>query len=139
MLHTTTGQGRKKQNHAAERDIGFLAKRRKLRTTQKESTQTFMGLRTRLRERVALPYYGTRLDRPTKPNFENHTRRAVSPLAWRFALSWIGPELLAHYQEQDYLQADERKEIEDFNRRLEDSLYLQDIDDDLNSEVRREE
>ena len=34
MLHTTE-QGRKNQNHAAEREIGFLAKRWKLRMTKK--------------------------------------------------------------------------------------------------------
>ena len=35
MLHTTE-QGRKNQNHAAERKIGFLAKRWKLRMTKKK-------------------------------------------------------------------------------------------------------
>jgi hypothetical protein len=35
MLHTTE-QGRKNQNHAAEREIGFLAKRWKLRMTKKK-------------------------------------------------------------------------------------------------------
>jgi hypothetical protein len=62
-----------------------------------------------------------------------------------------------HVIRDDYLQADKRKEIDDFNLRLEasldghanfvvdgegefDSLYLQDIDDDdLNSCVRHEE
>jgi DNA-binding transcriptional regulator PaaX len=34
MLHTTE-QGRKNQNHAAEREIGFLEKRWKLRMTKK--------------------------------------------------------------------------------------------------------
>ena len=35
MLHTTE-QGRKNQNHAAERKIGFLAKRWKLRMMKKK-------------------------------------------------------------------------------------------------------
>jgi hypothetical protein len=35
MLHTTE-QGRKNQNHAAERKIGFLAKRWKLRMKKKK-------------------------------------------------------------------------------------------------------
>jgi hypothetical protein len=35
MLHTTE-QGRKNQNHVAEREIGFLAKRWKLRMTKKK-------------------------------------------------------------------------------------------------------
>jgi DNA-binding transcriptional regulator PaaX len=35
MLHTTE-QGRKNQNHAAEREIGFLAKRWKLRMMKKK-------------------------------------------------------------------------------------------------------
>jgi hypothetical protein len=34
MLHTTE-QGRKNQNHVAEREIGFLAKRWKLQMTKK--------------------------------------------------------------------------------------------------------
>jgi hypothetical protein len=34
LLHTTE-QGRKNQNHQAEREIGFLAKRWKLRMTKK--------------------------------------------------------------------------------------------------------
>ena len=57
-----------------------------------------------------------------------------------------------HVIRDDYLQADKQKEIDDFNLRLEaslddanfiidgegkfDSLYLQDIDNDLNSGVR---
>ena len=39
------------------------------------------------------------LDRPTKPNFTDHSRRS-SPLAWHFTPSWIRLELLAHYRER---------------------------------------
>jgi hypothetical protein len=49
MLHTTK-QGRKNQNHVGEHEIGFLAKRLKLRMVKQKSTQTFMGLWSRLRE-----------------------------------------------------------------------------------------
>jgi hypothetical protein len=43
LLHTTE-QGCKNQNHAAEREIGFLAKQWKLRMTKK-CTKTPVGLR----------------------------------------------------------------------------------------------
>jgi hypothetical protein len=50
MLHTTE-QGRKNQNHAAERKIGFLAKLwLALKNDEAESTQTSMGLWSCLRE-----------------------------------------------------------------------------------------
>jgi hypothetical protein len=75
---------------------------------------------------------------------------SASPLAWRFAPSWIRHELC----HDDYLQADRRKEVEDFKRRIEvslddgkfindgggefDNLHLRNMNDDLNSGVRCE-
>jgi hypothetical protein len=67
----------------------------------------------------------------------------------------ISKTSVEHVIRDDYLQADKRKEIDDFTLRLEASLddanfvidgegefdsflYLQDIDDDLNSGVRRD-
>jgi hypothetical protein len=66
----------------------------------------------------------------------------------------ISKTSVKHVIRNHYLQVDKRKQIDDFNLRLEasldnanfiidgkgefDSLYLQDIDDDLNSGVRHE-
>jgi hypothetical protein len=98
------------------------------RNDKKDNTQTFMGLRTRLQERVAMPY-GTGkwsknlvrgrnrpksryqwmagfqfydlvwwLDRPTKPNFKDHTRRLAR---WLGVSHRFGPDMsYAHYWER---------------------------------------
>jgi hypothetical protein len=106
------------------------------------------------------------LDRPTKPNFTDNvcrlarwigvSHRVGSDLSyWLITESGkiISKMSVEHVIRDDYLQADKRKEIDVFNLRLEaslddanfmvdgegefDSLYLQDIDDNLNSGVRR--
>jgi hypothetical protein len=94
---------------------------------------------------------------------------SVSPLAWRVTPSWFRFELLVitesgkvisktsveHVIRNDYLCVDTKLEIETFNTQLTaslddanfivdgegefDSLYLQDIDDDLHSGIRRAE
>jgi hypothetical protein len=56
MLHPME-QGRKTQNHAAEREIGFLAKRWRQRMAKKQVPKRLwdFGLAC-LRERVVMPY-----------------------------------------------------------------------------------
>jgi hypothetical protein len=104
------------------------------------------------------------LDRPTKPNFTDITRRLAR---WLGVLHRVGSDLsywlitesgkvisktsVENVTRDDYLQADKKLEIETFNDRLAmslddanfivkgegefDSLYLQDIDEGLNSGV----
>ena len=101
-----------------------------------------------------------------KPNFtDNHVRRLArwigvshcigSDMSYRLITAESGKIIsktfVEHVIRDDYLQEDKRKEIDDFNLRLEaslddanflvdgegefDSLYLQDTSDDLNSGV----
>ena len=103
MLHTTE-QGRKNQNHAAEREIGFLAKWWKLRMTKKNvpkrlwdfglvyesellsrmargldrrtGYEEITGQTPDISEWLDFEFYDLVwwLDRSTKPNFMDHTR-----------------------------------------------------------------
>jgi hypothetical protein len=75
------------------------------------------------------------LDRPTKPNFTDHVHRLAR---WIGVSHKVGSDLsywlitesgkiisktsVEHVIRDDYLQADKRKEIDDFNHRLEASL-----------------
>jgi hypothetical protein len=189
LLHTTE-QGRKNQNHQAEREIGFLAKRRKLRMTKKSVPKPLWdyGLvyesellsrmargsdrRTRYEEGTGQTpdisewlldfefYYNLVwwLDRSTKPNFTNITRRLARWLGvshrvgsdlsyWLITKSGkvISKTSIEHVTRDDYLQTDKKLEIETFNDQqlaasLDDanfivdgegefdSLYLQDIE-----------
>jgi hypothetical protein len=197
LLHTTE-QGRKNQNNAAKREIGFLAKRWRLRMTKKAVPKRLWdfglvyesellcrmasgsdwrtgykevtGQTPDISELLDFEFYDLVwwLDRPTKPNFTDHVRRlarwiGVSHRVGSDMSYWLITESgkiisktsVEHVIRDDYLQADKRKEIDEFNLRLEaslddanfivdgegefDSLYLQeDIDDDLNnSGVRR--
>jgi hypothetical protein len=108
------------------------------------------------------------LDRPTEPNFTDATRRLAR---WLGVSHQVGSDLsywfitesgkiisktsVEHVTRNDYLQADKKQEIENFNQTLEtslgdanfiidgegkfDSLYLQDIKDDYNSGVRHDD
>ena len=195
MLHTTE-QGRKNQNHgAAEREIGFLAKRwRLLRMTKKSvpkrlwdfglvyesellcrmargddrrtGYEEVTGQTPDISEWLDFEFYDLVwwLDRPTKPNFTDKVRRLAR---WIGVSHRVGSDLsywlitesgkiisktsVEHVIRDDYLEADKRKEVGAFNLRLEtslddanfmvdgegefDSMFLQDIDDDLNSGV----
>jgi hypothetical protein len=106
------------------------------------------------------------LDRPTKPNFTDNTRqlahwlgvshRVGSDLSyWLITKSCkiISKTSVEHVTHDDYLQTDKKAEIEAFNCRLEeslddanfmidgegefDSMYLDDIDDNVNPGVVR--
>ena len=102
------------------------------------------------------------MDRLTKPNFTNHSRRLAR---WLGVSHRVGSDLcyclitdsgkiisktsVEHVTRDDYLQEDLKKEIDEFNGRLEqclseenfviegdgnfDSMYLDDIDDDDNN------
>ena len=104
------------------------------------------------------------LDRPTKPNITDDTRRLAR---WLGVSHRVGSDLsywlitesgkiisktsVEHVTRDDYLQADKKAEIEEFNSRLEESLddanfmiegegefesmYLDDIEDDVNPGV----
>ena len=99
------------------------------------------------------------LDRPTKPDFTDYTRRLAR---WLGVSHRVGSDLcywlitesgkiiwktsVEHVTRNDYLQEDLKKEIEEFNERFEqclsdenlmiegdgrfDSMYLDDVDDD---------
>jgi hypothetical protein len=195
MLHTTE-QGRKNQNHAAEREIGFLAKRWKLRMTKKKvpkrlwdfglvyesellsrmargndrrtGYEEVTGQTPDISEWLDFEFYDLVwwLDRPTKPNFTDNTRRLARWLGvshrvgsdlsyWLITKSGkiISKTSVEHVTRDDYLEADKKTEIEAFNHRLEeslddanftidgegefDSMYLDDIDDDVNPGVCR--
>ena len=197
MLHTTE-QGRKNQNHAAEREIGFLAKRWKLRMAKKRvpkrlwdyglvyesellsrmarasdrrtGYEEVTGQTPDISEWLDFEFYDLVwwLDRPTKPNITDETRRLARWLGvshrvgsdlsyWLITASGkiISKTSVEHVTRDDYLLADKKKEIEDFNSQLEESLndanfmvegegefesmYLSDIEEDVNSGVRREE
>ena len=101
----TTEQGRKNQNHAAEREIGFVAKRWKLRMSKKNvpkrlwdfgliyeaellsrmarggdrraGYELVTGQTADISEWLDFEFYDLVwwLDRPTKPNFTDHVRR----------------------------------------------------------------
>ena len=104
------------------------------------------------------------LDRPTKPNITDETRRLAHWLGishrvgsdlsyWLITASGkiISKTSVEHVTRDDYLLADKKKEIEDFNSQLEESLndanfmvegegefesmYLSDIKEDVNSGV----
>jgi hypothetical protein len=198
LLHTTE-QGRKNQNHQAEREIGFLAKRWKLRMTKKSvpkqlwdyglvyesellsrmargsdprtGYEEVIGQTPNISEWLDFEFYDLVwwLDRPTKPNFTNITPRLARWLGvshrvgsdlrsyWLITKSGkvISKTSVEHVTRDDYLQADKKVEIETFNAQLAaslddanfiidgegefDSLYLQDIDDDIHSGIRRED
>ena len=185
----TTEQGRKTQNHAAEREIGFLAKRWKLRMTKRKvpkrlwdfgliyeaellsrmargedrrtGYELVTGQTADISEWLDFEFYDLVwwLDRPTKPDFTDYTRRLAR---WLGVSHRVGSDLcywlitesgkiisktsVEHVTRNDYLQEDLKKEIEEFNERLEqclsdenfmiegdgrfDSMYLDDIDDD---------
>jgi hypothetical protein len=88
------------------------------------------------------------LERPTKQNLKDHTRR----LARWLGVSHQAGSNMSYVNHDDYLQEDRRKEVEDFNCRIEVSLdnanfiddefdknlHLRNINDDLNSGARRE-
>jgi Reverse transcriptase (RNA-dependent DNA polymerase) len=197
ILHTTE-QGRKNQNHAAEREIGFLAKRWKLRMTKKKvprrlwdfglvyesellsrmargsdrrtGYEEVTGQTPDISEWLDFEFYDLVwwLDRPVKPNFTDYTRRLAR---WLGVSHRVGSDLsywliteggkiisktsVEHVTRDDYLQVDKKAEIDEFNERLEeslndenfvvegegefDSMYLEDIDDDTNAGVIREE
>ena len=193
MLHMTE-QGRKNQNHVAEREIGFLAKRWKLRMTKRKvpkrlwdyglvyesellsrmargsnrrtGYEEVTGQTPDISEWLDFEFYDLVwwLDRPTKPNFTDATRRLAR---WLGVSHRVGSDLsywlitesgkiisktsVEHVTRDDYLQADKKQEIEHFNQTLEtslddanfiidgegefDSLYLQDIEEEYNSGV----
>jgi hypothetical protein len=195
MLHTTE-QGRKNQNHAAEREIGFLAKRWKLRMTKKKvpkrlwdfglvyesellsrmargndrrtGYEEITGQTPDISEWLDFEFYDLVwwLDRSTKPNFTDHTRRLAR---WLGVSHRVGSDLsywlitesgkiisktsVEHVTRDDYLQADQKAIIDTFNTQLGESLddanfmvdgegefesmYLDDVDDNLNSGVTR--
>jgi hypothetical protein len=108
------------------------------------------------------------LDRPNKPNFTDYTQRLAR---WLGVSHRVGSDLsywlitesgkiisktsVEHVTRDDYLQADKKAEIDEFNQRQENSLddanfavegegefesmYLEDTDDDTNPGVTREE
>ena len=193
LLHTTE-QGRKNQNHAAEREIGFLAKWWKLRMTKKKvpkrlwdfgliyesellsrmargadrrtGYEVVTGQTPDISEWLDFEFYNLVwwLDRSDKPNFTENTRRLAR---WLGVSHRVGSDLsywlitesgkiisktsVEHVTRDDYLQEDKKAEIEEFNRRLEeslnddnfmiegegefDSMYLDDIDNDENPGV----
>jgi hypothetical protein len=193
MLHTTE-QGRKNQNHAAEREIGFLSKRWKLRMTKKKVPKRLwdFGLvyESELLSRMArgddrrtgyevvtgqTPDISEWLDfecydlvwwleRTEKPNITDYTGRLAR---WLGVSHQVGSNLcywlimesgkiiaktsVEHVTRDDYLQADKKAEIDEFNRRLEESLddanfviegegefesmYLDDVEEDENPGV----
>jgi hypothetical protein len=59
MLHTTE-QGRSKESEPCGGTRNWLPSEMMEANDEETSTQMSMGLRTRLRERVVMPYYGTR-------------------------------------------------------------------------------
>jgi hypothetical protein len=100
------------------------------------------------------------LDRRTKPNFTDATRRLAR---WLGVSHRVGSESgkiiskmsVEHVTRDDYLQTDKKQEIKHFNQTLEpslddanfiidgegefDSFYLQDIKEDYNSGVRHDD
>ena len=196
LLHSE--QGRKNQNHAAEREIGTLAKRWKLRMTKKKVPKVLwdFGLvyegeiltriargrdrRTGYEEVTGqTPEIGEWLDfefydlvwwwdRPTKPNVTDEPRRLARWLGvshrvgsdlcyWLITESGhiISKSSVEHVTRDDYLEEDKKKEIEAFNKKLEEklddtnsqadwpdeftSMFLEDMDEDYNSGVTYEE
>jgi hypothetical protein len=119
MLHTTE-QGRKNQNHAAESEIGFLAKQWKQRMTKKKvpkrlwdfglvyesellsqmargndcqtGYEEITGQTPDISEWLDFEFYNLVrwLDRPTKPNFTDHTCRLA---CWLGVSHWVGSDL----------------------------------------------
>jgi hypothetical protein len=190
MLHTSE-QGRKNQNHAAEREIGFLSKRWKLRMTKKRvpkrlwdfglvyesellsrmarrddrrtGYKVVTGQTPDISEWLDFEFYDLVwwLERSKKPNITDHTRwlarwLGVSHRVGSNLCYWLITEIgkiiakmsIEHVTRDDYLQADKKAEINEFNRRLEESLddanfviegkgefesmYLDDIEEDKN-------
>ena len=187
-LHTTE-QGQKNQNHAAEHEIGMLAKCWKLQMTKKNIPKCLwdFGLvyKAKIMSRMAcgsdnctgyeevtgqtpdiskwldFEFYDLVwwLDHPTKPDVTNYTQW----LAWWLGVSHrVGSDLcywlitdtgkiisktsVEHVMHDDYLNEDKKKQIDNFNKKLEDllsddnfqldgdsefdSMYLEDIEYD---------
>ena len=160
MLHTTE-QGRKNQNHAAEREIGFLAKRWKLRMTKKKvpkrlwdfgliyesellsrmargndrrtGYEEVTGQTPDISEWMDFEFYDLVwwLDRPTKPNFTDHTRRLAR---WLGVSHQVGSDLsywlitesgkiisktsVEHVTRDDYLQTDKKQKLMSLTKSL---------------------
>jgi hypothetical protein len=192
-MHTTE-QGRKNQNHPAEREIGFLAKRWKLRMLKKKVPKRLWDfglvyeseLLTRMArgkdhrsgfeevtgntpdisEWLDFEFYDLVwwIDRPYKPDITDDVRRlarwlGVSHRVGSDMCYWLITESgqivsktsVEHVTRDDYLPADTKKKIEDFNAKLEerlddanfvidgdgefDTMYLEDMDYDDNPGV----
>ena len=163
-LHTTE-QGRKNQNHAAEREIGFLAKRWKLRMNKKKvpkrlwdfglvyesellsrmargsskrtGYEEVTGQTPDISEWLDFEFYDLVwwLDRPSKPDFSENTRRLAR---WLGVSHRIGSDLcywlitgsgkiisktsVEHVIRDDHLNKDTMAEIERFQQQLDESL-----------------
>ena len=163
-LHTTE-QGRKNQNHAAEREIGFLAKRWKLRMNKKKvpkrlwdfgliyesellsrmargnnkrtGYEEVTGQTPDISEWLDFEFYDMVwwLDRPSKPDFSDNTRRLAR---WLGVSHRVGSDLcywlitesgkiisktsVEHVTRDDHLNKDTLAEIERFTKQLNESL-----------------
>lgn len=174
-MHTTE-QGRKNQNYAAESEIGLLARRWKSRmhkrqipkrlwdfgvvyesellcrmargTDKRTGYEKITGQTPDINEWLDFEFYDLVwwLDRPTKPDFSDRTRRLAR---WLGVSDCVGSDMcywLVHVTQDDYLQPEIKTKIEQFCKQIEESLvdtnfdiegaddfrnmYLQDTGDD---------
>jgi Reverse transcriptase (RNA-dependent DNA polymerase) len=194
QLHTTE-QGRKNQNYAAESEIGLLARRWKLRmhrkkvpkrlwdfglvyesellcrmargADQRTGYEEVTGQTPDISEWLDFEFFDLVwwLDRPTKPDFTDITRRLAR---WLGVSHRVGSDLsywlitdsgkiisktsVEHVTRDDFLQPNLKAEIDCFNKRITESLddtnfavegdgdfvsmYLEDIDHDNHLGVR---
>jgi len=190
----TAEQGRKNQNHAAEREIGFLSKRWKLRMlrrcvprrlwdfglvyeaellcrmargrNKRSGFEEVFGNTPEIGEWLDFEFYDLVWwwDRSVKPDMTDETRRlarwlGVSHRVGSDMCYWLITESgqlvsktsVEHVTRDEYLKPDKKKQIEDFNTKLDerlddanfelpgdagfDAVYLDDIDVDENPGV----